>query len=318
MPFSRSRSPESMHPVDDRLVGAEGARLAEHRVDERGLAVVDVGDDGEVPQVARGRRRRRGVRVSGRDSSWATDCRTDGRADTHPAMTVAAVILAAAPSRRSPMRRASAGRRIAEAAWAGGAMPIVVVSFDPDGAVAASLAGASVTLAEPVPKPEGAPARQMARGIDVAGRWSTTSAAHSSGRRGWSGSSPETVTSLIEAHGVDRVTMLRPAYEGEAGWPVLLPRGRASILASVAPDRMPDDILADLVSAGVATRAVDVGDPGVTHDARVPRDQLPAYLGPTEPGAPHSHEWGAALADAGEDSPIEGPGLAPYEQAATE
>jgi hypothetical protein len=79
---------------------------------------------------------------------------------------------------------------------------------------------------------------------------------------------------------------------------------------------MPDEILADLVSAGVATRAVEVGDPGVTHDARVPRDQLPAYFGPTEPGAPHSHEWGAALADAAEDSPLEGPALAPYGQAA--
>ena len=38
-------------PIDDDLVDAEDARLAEHRVDERGLAVVDVGDDGEVADV---------------------------------------------------------------------------------------------------------------------------------------------------------------------------------------------------------------------------------------------------------------------------
>ena len=38
-------------PVDDRLVGAEGAGLAEHRVHERGLAVVDVRDDGDVAEV---------------------------------------------------------------------------------------------------------------------------------------------------------------------------------------------------------------------------------------------------------------------------
>ena len=38
-------------PVDDDLVRAEHAGLAEHRVDERGLAVVDVGDDGDVAQV---------------------------------------------------------------------------------------------------------------------------------------------------------------------------------------------------------------------------------------------------------------------------
>ena len=35
----------------DVLVGAEGAGLPEHGVDERGLAVVDVGDDGDVAQV---------------------------------------------------------------------------------------------------------------------------------------------------------------------------------------------------------------------------------------------------------------------------
>ena len=37
--------------VDDGLVGPERAGLAEHRVDERGLAVVDVGDDGDVADV---------------------------------------------------------------------------------------------------------------------------------------------------------------------------------------------------------------------------------------------------------------------------
>ena len=42
-------------PVGDLLVGAERAGLPEHGVDERGLAVVDVGDDRHVPDVgARG------------------------------------------------------------------------------------------------------------------------------------------------------------------------------------------------------------------------------------------------------------------------
>ena len=234
-------------------------------------------------------------------------------------MTVAAVILAASPeSALADVAGQARVRRIADAAWSGGAIPIVIVSYDPEGAVAAALAGASVTLAEPVPKPEGSPARQMARGIEVAA--SLVSGVDAAllwpSRMTWV--SPETVTSLIEAHGVDRATMLRPAYEGEPGWPVLLPRGRESILTSVAPDRMPDEILADLVAAGVATRTIELGDPGVTHDASVPGDQLPAYLGPSEPAARHRHEWGAALADAPEDSPLEGPGLAPYAQAASE
>lgn len=197
-------------------------------------------------------------------------------------------------------------------------MPIVVVSFDPDGAVASALAGASVTLAEPVPKPDGSPARQMARGIEVA----ASLVAGVDGALLWPARmvwvSPETVTSLIEAHGVDTSTMLRPTYRGEAGWPVLLPRGRESILTSVAQDRMPDEILAELTAAGVAARSIELGDPGVTHDASVPRSELPEYLGPSEPAAPHRHEWGAALADAPEDSPLEGPALAPYGQAAAE
>jgi CTP:molybdopterin cytidylyltransferase MocA len=232
-------------------------------------------------------------------------------------MTVAAVILAANPEGAvADVEGQSRVRRIADAAWSGGALPIVVVSFDPEGAVAASLAGAAVTLAEPVPKPDGSPARQMARGIEVAASLVTEvdGALLWPARMVWV--SPETVTSLIEAHGVDRSTLLRPAYQGEAGWPVLLPRGRVSVLTSVAPDHMPDDILADLVAAGVATREIELGDPGVTHDAGTARTDLPPYLGPTEPAAPHSHEWGAALADAPEDSPLEGPALAPYGQAA--
>ena len=53
MPFSRSRSIESM--TRSALVGwcPERAGLPEHRVDERGLAVVDVGDDRDVAQVVR-------------------------------------------------------------------------------------------------------------------------------------------------------------------------------------------------------------------------------------------------------------------------
>lgn len=254
----------------------------------------------------------------GRALSHAAPIRPAGAPSRYdPGMTVAAVILAASPeSALAEVEGQSRVRRIADAAWSGGALPIVVVSFDPEGAVAASLAGAAVTLAEPVPKPEGAPARQMARGIDVA----ATLVSDLSGALLWPAGmawvSPETVTSLIEAHGVDRGTMLRPAYDGDPGWPVLLPRGAAENLASVAPDRLPDEILADLVASGVPARAVELGDPGVIHDARTARDQLPAYLGPTEPAAAHTHEWGAALADAADDSPIEGPALAPYNQAA--
>src|SRR4029453_10064157 len=88
--------------VDEGLVGAERPRLAEHRVDERGLAMVDVSDDGHVPDVGPGgegggRGRGGGVGhgdaalLDGRDSGLSHGPRTLA------AMTVAAVILSATP-----------------------------------------------------------------------------------------------------------------------------------------------------------------------------------------------------------------------------
>jgi CTP:molybdopterin cytidylyltransferase MocA len=234
-------------------------------------------------------------------------------------MTVAAVILAASPdSALADVEGQARVRRIADAAWSGGALPIVVVSFDPDGAVAAALAGAAVTLAEPVPPPKGNPAAQMLRGIEVAAAEvrDVDAALLWPARMVWV--SPETVTSLIEAHGVDRATILRPAYDGEAGWPALVPTSGASLLPGLGADQMPDMILAELVAGGLPVRAIELGDPGATHDAGVPRADLPPYLGPSEPAAPHSHEWGAAAADDPEESPIEGPALAPYDQAGAE
>ncbi len=230
-------------------------------------------------------------------------------------MTVAAVILAASTeSALADAEGQARVRRLADAAWSGGALPIVVVAPDADGAVATALAGAAVTLAEPAPTEQG-PAAQIARGISVAlGTVRDVDAALVwPARMVWVG--PETVTSLIEAHGVDRSTILRPAFQGTAGWPVLLPVAAAAGLAGIAPDRMPDAIIEDLASTGTPMRLIELGDPGTTHDASVARADLPAYEGPGEPGTAHSHEWGAALADDSEDSPLEGPALAPYGQA---
>ena len=39
------------HPVGHLLVVAESAGLAKHGVDQRGLAVVDMGDDGDVTKI---------------------------------------------------------------------------------------------------------------------------------------------------------------------------------------------------------------------------------------------------------------------------
>jgi len=231
-------------------------------------------------------------------------------------MTVAAIILSASPEGAVADADGSPSvRRIADTAWSGGATPVVVVSLDPDGSVAAALAGSPVTLAEPAPAADG-PKAQMARGIEVAlGEVrETTGALIWPARCTWVG--PETVTSMIEAHGVAD-GMLIPTFEGEAGWPVLLPVAALDVLRGAAPDRMPADIVADVRAAGVAATELDLGDPGTTHDRSTARADLPPYVGPNGPAGGHVHEWGAALADA-EDGPLEGPALAPYAPAGME
>src|SRR5207247_4113263 len=99
-------------------------------------------------------------------------------------------------------------------------------------------------------------------------------------------------------------------FNDEEGWPVLIPTSQVDKLDDVAVDRMPDDIVADVIAAGAPARGLALGDPGTTHDGSVPRDQLPPYSGPTEPAAPHTHAWGAALAEAQDDPPPGAPALA--------
>jgi CTP:molybdopterin cytidylyltransferase MocA len=230
-------------------------------------------------------------------------------------VTVAAIILAASPeSALADADGLASVRRIADVAWSGGAVPIVVVAADPTGAVATALAGAPVTLAEPAPA-EGGPVAQIRRGIDVAREEinDVDGALIWPARLTWV--DPETITSIIEAHGTEPAPMLRPAYGGQPGWPVLLPIAHAGALGSIGPDRMPDDVLIDVSTAGIPVREVELGDPGTTLDRSTPRSELPPYDGPPVPAAGHVHEWGAVMADEPDDGPLEGPALAPYGQA---
>jgi CTP:molybdopterin cytidylyltransferase MocA len=232
-------------------------------------------------------------------------------------MTVAAVILssttdgALADTLGQPRVR-----RLVDIAWSGGALPIVVVAPDPNGAVAATLAGTEAVYGAPAPV-EAGPVGQMLRGADVARQEVADISAVLlwPGRMAWVG--PETVTSLIEAHGVEPGSLLRPGWHGEAGWPVLLPSTGIDHLRAVAPDRMPPDVIDD-VAAHLPTRVVDVGDPGVHYDVETPHGDLPSYEGPPEPPGGHTHEWGDSVVERGvdEDVPGQGRGLAPFPQAA--
>ncbi|MFI5226210.1 MAG: NTP transferase domain-containing protein [Candidatus Limnocylindrales bacterium] len=226
-------------------------------------------------------------------------------------MTIAAVILAASvESALADVEGLPRVRRLVDVAWSGGATPIVVVAPDPDGTVTAALREAPVTLAEPAPVGDG-PVAQIARGFDVAvGITSETAGALVwPARMVWVG--PETITSLIEAHGASPAAILRPTFEAEAGWPVLVPTAELERLRMMQADRMPAEIIDELVAGGVPEVRIDLGDPGSIHDAAVPRIELPPYVGPPEPAAGHTHEWGEELADS-DQGPLAGPGHAPF------
>lgn len=220
-------------------------------------------------------------------------------------MTVAAIILSAtAEGALEDTLGQPRVRRLVDLAWSGGALPIVVLSPDPVGAVAATLAGSEASHGLPAPAESG-PVGQMVRGVELARSevGEMTAALLWPARMTWVG--PESVTSLIEAHGADPGSVLRPSWHGEPGWPVLVPLAHLEALRAIPADRMPPDIVVALVGA-VPSRTIELGDPGVIHGADVPFVDLPPYEGPPEPPAGHVHEWGAAVAaEAGLPEPDE-------------
>jgi CTP:molybdopterin cytidylyltransferase MocA len=212
-------------------------------------------------------------------------------------MTVAAVILAGSPtSALVDADGTPAVRRLAGVAWAGGATPVVVCAADPGGAVVAALANAEATLVDPV-SPEGGPVAQAANGIEAAIRLvaGTDAALVWPAQLAWVDA--ETVTTLIAAHGEDRTAVLRPAFGGQDGFPVLLPVAHLAAFRALAADRTPGELFEDLAAAGVPVRSLDSGDPGTVHDITVPRSDLPPYDGPPAPADAPGREWGAPIAD---------------------
>jgi CTP:molybdopterin cytidylyltransferase MocA len=213
-------------------------------------------------------------------------------------MTVAAVILAATTEGAlADTLGQPRVRRLVDIAWSGGALPVVVVAADPDGTVAKALVGSEAVHEGPAAADPG-PAGQMAHGADRARAevLGTTAVLLWPARMTWVG--PETVTSLIEAHGTDPDAILRPAWQGDPGWPVLVPTTHLDVLRAVDNTLMPPDVIASLTSQ-VPSRIVEAGDPGVIHDVDTPLADLPAYEGPPDPPAGHTHEWGEDVATEG-------------------
>lgn len=215
-------------------------------------------------------------------------------------MTVAAVILVPPPV---AALRDEAGRplvrSIVDAAIAGGAVPVYVVSPDPDGSLATAVAETDALVV--APPDDAAPgiawfAHGLRTALETVG--GTSGALLWPGRHRWV--DPETATSLIEAHGVRPDAILRPAWDGAPGFPALIPARYAAELERLAGSDAPAALDA-LATAGAPAVALRLGDPGATHDASVPRAALPPYEGPLEPASGRTHEWGSAAAELPDD-----------------
>jgi hypothetical protein len=175
-------------------------------------------------------------------------------------MTVAAAIFAAQPaSALDDVRGEPAVRVLAIAADEGGASPVVVVSFDPDGAVAAAIDGVA-ELVEPAPV-EGGPVAQLARGIDAAREIDETVSAVLLWPARVTWVDEWVVRALIAAQSHHRPAIVRPTHDGVPDWPALYPVVFRSALDGIAADRMPDDVLVDVVATGIPTVSI-AGDGG--------------------------------------------------------
>ena len=199
-------------------------------------------------------------------------------------MTVAAILLV--PDIAAALADADgepAIRRVAHAAWSGGALPTVVVTAATDGLLLDALAGLPVVIARTEPdEPHGVAwfihgqrAARSAVGEATAGLlWPV--------RYSWV--DPETVTSLVESHGADTERIVRPAFLGTTGFPILIPASADERLAS-SPNIPAGEAIEALVAAGFPCHVLELGDPGIVSDVSTPRASLPEYQGPPRPAA---------------------------------
>lgn len=215
-------------------------------------------------------------------------------------MTVAAIVVPGGVAEAlADATGRSAVRRIVDSAWAGGAIPIVVVAADPDGRIANVLSGSPGVVVDPGRASE---VHTYRRGAEAAAEavHETSAVLLWPGRMTWT--DPETVTSLIEAHGRDPATAIRPRRAGESGWPVLLPLERLDELLG-GPG---GSLEAALAASPLAL--IELGDPGSVLGSEVALDDLPDYAGPPEPVGGPPPEWGAAAADIPEPELHDDPG----------
>jgi CTP:molybdopterin cytidylyltransferase MocA len=214
-------------------------------------------------------------------------------------MTVAAIVLV--PDNAAALADADgepAVRRVVHAAWSGGALPIVVVAADVR-PLAEALSGLPVTFHEPGPVAPGV--AWFAGGLATATKavTETTAALLWPFRHAWV--DPETVTSLVEAHGATPSAIIRSSYAGTPGLPILIPASLTERLSALAP-RHGVEAVETLIAQGIPTRVLELGDPGIVYDLATPRGDLPEYQGPPQPEGASPREWNEDLATHAERS----------------
>ena len=216
-------------------------------------------------------------------------------------MTVAAIVLVPdSAAALSDLDGEPTIRRLVHSAWAGGALPIVVVVSDGDSALAAAVAELPAVVANArAGVAPGAAWFVFGLGTAVEAVTETTAALLWPFRYGWV--DPETVTSLVEAHGATPDEILRPAFQGQPGFPILVPTALESRL-DTSPGVHGKEAVESLMAAGVPFRIIELGDPGITHDISTRRSDLPGYQGPPEPAGGPPAEWNAELAASAERS----------------
>lgn len=209
-------------------------------------------------------------------------------------MTVAAIVLV--PDAAAAVGNADgepAIRRVAHAAWAGGALPIVVVAGDPSARLAEAVADSPVTMARPLPgQAPGIAWFVSGLKASLAAVTETTAGLLWPFRHAWL--DPETVTSLVEAHGQAPEAIVRPAFAGRAGFPILVPISLMSRLEEQT-GLHGEEAVAALVANGAPLRVLELGDPGIVYDVGTPRSSLPDYQGPPRPSGGPPPEWNAEL-----------------------
>jgi CTP:molybdopterin cytidylyltransferase MocA len=211
-------------------------------------------------------------------------------------MTVAAIVLV--PDAAAALADADgepAIRRVVHAAWSGGALPIVIVASDPAGIIAAAVSDLPVKLAGPAAGPPGIAWFSIGLVAAVAGVSETTAGLLWPFRYAWV--DPETVTSLVEAHGAAPDAIAEPSYGGQIGFPVLVPISFIARLEAQS-GRSGAEAVAAILADGAPGLVVELGDPGIVSDITTPHGNLPGYQGPSGPAGGPAPDWNAEVAAA--------------------